>query len=44
MALSSGTRLRPHEITAKIDVGRMGEAYLATDTKLKRDLGVKPFR
>ena len=41
MALASGTRLGPYEITAQIGVGGMGEVYRATDTKLKREVVVK---
>ena len=35
MALTSGTRLGPYEITAQIGVGGMGEMYRARDTKLE---------
>ena len=41
MALTSGTRLGPYEVTAQIGVGGMGEVYRATDTKLKHEVAVK---
>ena len=41
MALTSGTRLGPYEITAQIGVGGMEEVYRATDTKPKHDVAVK---
>ncbi|MBN4048173.1 hypothetical protein JYU09_01180 [bacterium AH-315-O15] len=41
MALTSGTRLGPYEITAQIGVGGMGEVYRARDTKLNRDVAIR---
>src|SRR5262249_23297380 len=41
MAISIGTHLGPHEITALLGKGGMGEVYRARDTKLKRDVAIK---
>ena len=41
MALTSGTRLGPHEILSAIGVGGMGEVYRARDTRLNRIVAVK---
>jgi serine/threonine protein kinase len=41
LALTAGTRLGVYEITAQIGEGGMGQAYRATDTKLKRQVAIK---
>src|SRR6266581_6873425 len=41
MALTSGTRLGPHEILSAIGAGGMGEVYRARDTRLNRTLAIK---
>jgi eukaryotic-like serine/threonine-protein kinase len=41
LALTPGTRLGPHEVTAQIGEGGMGQVYRATDTKLKRRVTIK---
>ena len=41
MALTIGTKLGSHEITALLGNGGMGEVYRARDTKLKREVAIK---
>jgi dipeptidyl aminopeptidase/acylaminoacyl peptidase len=41
VSLPPGSRFGPHEVTALIGIGGMGEVYRATDTRLKRDVAIK---
>jgi eukaryotic-like serine/threonine-protein kinase len=41
MALTTGSRLGPYEISAAIGAGGMGEVYRARDTQLGRDVAIK---
>jgi serine/threonine protein kinase/Tol biopolymer transport system component len=41
MALATGTKLGPYEITGAIGAGGMGEVYRARDTRLGRDVAIK---
>jgi len=41
VTLITGTRIGPYDISALLGAGGMGEVYLATDTRLKRQVAIK---
>jgi len=41
MAVNSGTKLGPYEISAAIGTGGMGEVYRPRDSRLNRDVAIK---
>src|SRR5919204_4580037 len=41
MPLSSGQKLGPYEILARLGAGGMGEVYRARDTRLERTVAIK---
>ena len=43
MALTPGPKLGTYEIVGLLSKGGMGEVYRARDSKLKREVVIKPF-
>jgi serine/threonine protein kinase len=41
MALASGSRIGPYEVTSRIGEGGMGVVYRARDTQLQRSVALK---
>jgi serine/threonine protein kinase len=41
MALKAGTKFGPYEVLSSLGAGGMGEVYLATDSKLNRNVAIK---
>src|SRR4029079_9558669 len=41
MALASGSRIGPYEVTSRIGEGGMGVVYRARDTQLQRSVAIK---